>query len=197
MTYEDIKRINASLTPMDIKGKKYIPVNERVKAFAMLDLESDFKVEIIKLDDTEIIVKGILDVKGVGVRENLACETRGSSNINRFNYVENATTSVFGRCLGMFGIGIDTSMASYEEVANANLKQEANLLATPTEKAGLIATIRSRCTEEGMSAEEMNKRVEEMTADILKLVGFNRQKQPEGMTAKQYGKAMSILNGGI
>lgn len=182
MNYEDIKKINASLQTMDIKGKKYIPVNERVKAFAMLDLESDFKVEIIKLDDTEIIVKGILDVKGVGVRENLASETKGSSNINRFNYVENAVTSVFGRCLGMFGIGIDTSMASYEEVANANLNEEGNKLATPSEKAGLIASARAK----GYEVEE-----------ILKLVGFDREKQPEGMTAKQYGKAMSILNGGI
>lgn len=182
MNFEELKKINASLKPMDIKGKKYIPVNERVKAFAMLGLESDFKVEVIKLDDTEIIVKGILDVKGVGVRENLASEIKGSSNINRFNYVENAVTSVYGRCLGMFGIGIDTSIASYEEVMNANLNEEANKLATPTEKAGLIASARAK----GIEVEE-----------LLKMVGFNREKQPEGMTAKQYGKAMSILNGGI
>lgn len=182
MTYEELKKINASLTPMDIKGKKYIPVNERVKAFAMLDLESDFKVEVIKLDDTEIIVKGILDVKGVGVRENLASETKGSSNINRFNYVENAVTSVFGRCLGMFGIGIDTSMASYEEVANAQMQADGNQLATPSEKAGLIASARAK----GIEVEE-----------LLKMVGFDRAKQPEGMTAKQYGKAMNILTGGI
>lgn len=182
MTFNDLKEVNAKLSAMDIKGKKYIPVNERVKAFAMLDLESDFKVEVIKLDDTEIIVKGILDVKGVGVRENLASEIKGSSNINRFNYVENAVTSVFGRCLGMFGIGIDTSMASYEEVANAQMQADGNQLATPSEKAGLIASARAK----GIEVEE-----------LLKMVGFDRAKQPEGMTAKQYGKAMNILTGGI
>ena len=60
--------------------------------------------------------------------------------------------------------------------------QEGNKLATPIEKAGLMAT----CNAKGMDINE-----------LLKLVGFDHSKQPEGMTAKQYGKAMSILNGGI
>ena len=87
-----------------------------------------------------------------------------------------------GRALGFLGIGIDTSIASFEEVQNAQFFQDGNQLATPSEKAGLIASARSK----GLEIEE-----------LLKMVGFDREKQPEGLTAKQYGKAMNILTGGI
>jgi hypothetical protein len=181
MTYEDIKKINALLNTMDIKGKKYIPVNERVKAFRMLVPDGTIETELFSSADN-IIIKAKIIVNGVLLATGYAEEIRGSSNINRTSAVENCETSAVGRALGFLGIGIDTSIASYEEVTNAQLFQEGNKLATPIEKAGLIASARSK----GMEIDE-----------LLKLVGFDRDKQPEGMTAKQYGKAMSILNGGI
>ena len=182
MNYNNIKIINATLKPMDIKGKQYIPVSERVKAFRALCPDGRIETELVKYEDAIIIMKTSVfvndDLKATG----WAKEVEGSSNINRTSALENCESSAVGRALGFMGIGVDTSIASYEEVTNAQMNQEANKLATPTEKAGLIATARSRGSE-----------VEE----ILKLVGFDREKQPEGMTAKQYGKAMSIMNGGI
>lgn len=195
MTYEDLKKVNTKLNTMDIKGKKYVPVNERVKAFRMLFPDGKIVTELVKYEDGIIIMKaevfgtrtiaegedfteGFCDLLATGY----AKEVEGSSNINRTSALENAETSAVGRALGLLGIGIDTSVASFEEVTNAQMFNEANKLATPTEKAGLIATARAR----GIEVEE-----------LLKMVGFDREKQPEGMTAKQYGKAMSILNGGI
>lgn len=182
MNYEDIKKINDSLQTMDIKGKKYIPVNERVKAFRMLCPDGTIETELVKYDDANIITKATIKVNGEVAATGYAKEVEGSSNINRTSALENAETSAVGRALGFLGIGIDTSIASYEEVTNAQMFQEGNKLATPIEKAGLMAT----CNARGMDINE-----------LLKLVGFDREKQPEGMTAKQYGKAMSILNGGI
>lgn len=187
MTYEDIKKVNASLNAMDIKGKKYVPVNERVKGFRMLFPEGSIVTTLEKFEDGTIIYKATAFKNGQRNFDNLlstgwAMETIGSSNINRFSALENCESSAVGRCLGYLGIGIDTSIASFEEVTNAKLNEDGNQLATPTEKAGLIATCRSK----GMEIDE-----------LLKLVGFDREKNPEGMTAKQYGKAMSILNGGI
>lgn len=197
MNYEDIKKVNALLDTMDIKGKRYIPVNERVKAFRMLCPDGTIETELVKYDDANIIMRAVIKVNGEVKATGYAKEVEGSSNINRTSALENAETSAVGRALGFLGIGIDTSIASYEEVTNAQMYQEGNKLATPTEKAGLIATIRTKCTEDGMTPADINRKVDEMTMDILKLVGFDREKQPEGMTAKQYGKAMSILNGGI
>lgn len=203
MTYNNITEINTKLNPMGIKGKKYIPVNERVKGFRMLYPEGCIITTLEKFEDGVIIFKTSVYKSGERTIDNLlgtgwAMETIGSSNVNRFSALENCESSSIGRAIATAtGLGIDTSIASYEEVANAKLMEEGNLLATPTEKAGLIATIRAKCTEDGMTAKEINQKVEDKTNEILELVGFDRKKQPEGMTAKQYGKAMSILNGGI
>lgn len=53
------------------------------------------------------------------VAQGTALEKESSSFINKTSYAENCETSAFGRALGNLGIGIDTSVASYEEVANA------------------------------------------------------------------------------
>lgn len=183
MTFQELQEVNAKLSTMDIKGKKYIPVNERVKAFRMLYPEGQIITELVKYEDGIVIMKAIItDGLGKTLAVDYAKEVEGSTNINRTSAVENCSTSATGRAIGLLGIGIDTSIASYEEVTNAQMNQEANQLATPSEKAGLIASARAK----GIEVEE-----------LLKMVGFDREKQPEGMTAKQYGKAMNILTGGL
>lgn len=177
MTYEDIKKINALLQTMDIKGKKYIPVNERVKAFRMLVPEGTIETDLISSADN-IIIKAKVYVNGDLKATAYAEEIRGSSNINRTSALENCETSAVGRALGFLGLGIDTSIASYEEITNARLKQEGMKLASKREKEGLMA----ECEKKGIDIDM-----------ILTLVDFDRDKQPEGMTAEQYGKAMNYL----
>ena len=99
MTYEDIKKINALLNTMDIKGKKYIPVNERVKAFRMLVPDGTIETELFSSADN-IIIKAKIIVNGVLLATGYAEEIRGSSNINRTSAVENCETSAVGRALG-------------------------------------------------------------------------------------------------
>ena len=53
-------------------------------------------------------------------------EKESTSYINKTSYIENCETSAVGRALGMAGFGIDTSVASYEEVSNAIAQQEAD-----------------------------------------------------------------------
>lgn len=198
MTFEELKKVNGELTAMDIKGKSYVPVNERVKGFRMLFPDGSIETELVKYEDGIVIMKATaLDGNGRVISTGYAKEVEGSSSINRVSCIENTESSAVGRALGFLGLGIHESIASYEEVSNAKLNEEGNKLATPTEKAGLIATIRSKCTKDGMTPEEINLEVEHMTKEILTFVGYNRDTQPEGMTAKQYGKAMNLLNGGI
>ena len=56
-----------------------------------------------------------------------AYEKENSSFINKTSYIENCETSAVGRALGMAGFGIDTSVASFEEVANAIEQQNAEV----------------------------------------------------------------------
>ena len=43
--------------------------------------------------------------------------------INKTSYIENCESSAWGRCLGNLGIGIETSIATADEVAMAIAKQ--------------------------------------------------------------------------
>lgn len=179
MTYEEIKKINALLQTMDIKGKKYIPVNERVKAFRMLVPEGTIETELFSSADN-IIMKATVSVNGVILSTAYAEEVRGSSNINRTSALENCETSAVGRALGFLGLGIDTSIASYEEVTNARMRQDGQKFASKDEREGLYATCKARDIDIDM---------------LLTYVGFDKTKQPI-LTVEQYAKAMEYLNKG-
>lgn len=123
MTYEDIRKANANLSTMDIKGKDYVLVNERIKAFRMLYPEGFITTEIVSNVDGVCVMRarvgyyanGGTVVLGTGT----AYEREDSTYINKTSYIENCETSAVGRALGMLALGVDTSVASAEEVQNA------------------------------------------------------------------------------
>lgn len=120
MTFEQLQEANKTLTTMDIKGKGYVLVNERVKAFRMLYPNGIITTEIVSLADGVVVMKAtISDDNGGLLSTGYAYEKESSTYINKTSYIENCETSAVGRALGFLGIGIDTSIASYEEVQNA------------------------------------------------------------------------------
>jgi hypothetical protein len=107
---------------INIKGNNYITVNERLKFFRNQQIYSGWQIveDIVTLDDKEGIFKvTIINEKGISIVSAHAQEYRDSSYINKTSFVENGFTSALGRALGYLGIGIDTSIASAEEVQNA------------------------------------------------------------------------------
>jgi hypothetical protein len=107
---------------INIKGKDYITVNERLIYFRKEEVFTNWGIveSIVSLDDKEGIFKvEILDADGDIVVSAHAQEYRDSSYINKTSFLENGFTSALGRALGYLGIGIDTSIASAEEVQNA------------------------------------------------------------------------------
>lgn len=110
---------------VNIKGKDYLPVNERIKEFRENFKGYSLISEIVNLTEDSCIIKAsILNELGVVVATGYAQEDRTSSFINKTSYVENCETSAWGRALGNLGIGIDVSIASAEEVSIAVAKQE-------------------------------------------------------------------------
>lgn len=110
-----------------IKGKDYVMVNERLKAFREEHKDYSLISEIVSLDNESCVIKAtILDESGRVRATGHAQEDKTSSIINQTSYVENCETSAWGRALGNFGYGIDTSVASANEVAMAIAKQELN-----------------------------------------------------------------------
>ena len=110
-----------------IQGKDYIQVHERVMEFHKRYENGKIVTELIKFDEQHIVTKTIVipDVdKPDRFFTGLACEKIGASFINKTSALENCETSSCGRALGFLNIGIDTSIASYEEVANAINQQK-------------------------------------------------------------------------
>ena len=115
---------------VDIKGKKYVEVNERLKYFRTEEKYKDYSLEseVIELANGVITVKAIIkDGNGVVKATGLAQEKESSSFINKTSFVENCETSAWGRALGNLGIGIDTSVATAEEVMNAINNQQPTI----------------------------------------------------------------------
>jgi deoxycytidylate deaminase len=90
--------------------------------------------EFTALDAEQAVCKAtIADENGRVIATGHAHEERGSSNINKTSYVENCETSAVGRALALLGIGIDTSIASANEVQDAIAKQDSTQEAAPVE----------------------------------------------------------------
>lgn len=120
----NLSMANAMLNKLDIKGKDYVPVNERIKAFRYVYPRGQIITEIIGLENGVCTFKAsAFDDEGHLLGTGHAQEKETSSFINKTSYIENCETSAVGRCLGMLGIGLDNGFASYEEVANAKLQQ--------------------------------------------------------------------------
>ena len=118
---------NYKFKTTNIRGKQYVEVNERIKFFRQEDkyktLGDPHRVSMI--DSEQCLCKcTITDADGDIIAQGHAHEVRGSSNINKTSYVENCETSAVGRALAMLGIGIDTSIASANEVTEAIAKQQ-------------------------------------------------------------------------
>lgn len=119
-TYEELVKANALIKPIDVKGKEYADVAQRVKAFRSLYPEGCIMTEILSNEDGVVVMQATCYADNEHVLSTgLAYEKEGSSYINKTSYIENCETSAVGRALGFAGIGIDTSIASAEEVLNA------------------------------------------------------------------------------
>jgi hypothetical protein len=103
----------------------YVQVNERIEKFYEKYPEGSIQTEIILNENGMVIFKAYAYRNNEDTRPATghAMEKEGSSYINKTSHIENCETSAVGRALGMCGFGIDTSVASAEEVENAILNQ--------------------------------------------------------------------------
>ena len=141
MKYEDLEKVNNEMLSTNIKGKDYVEVNQRIKAFRKLYPEGTIETEMLSnengvcvfkakvgytktyMDEEKGILADIYTLLGTGT----AYEKENSTFINKTSYIENCETSAVGRALGMAGFGIDVSVASAEEVSNAINNQEPTI----------------------------------------------------------------------
>ena len=120
ITFKNIQEANDTIRTTDIKGKEYAEVNQRIKAFRMVYPRGIIETEMLSNENGVCIFRASVYDGSIGLlATGTAYEKENSTFINKTSYIENCETSAVGRALGMAGFGIDTSVASAEEVQNA------------------------------------------------------------------------------
>jgi len=112
------------LKTIPIGNKNYVEVHTRIKYFRENFKNCAILTELVSDTDGKCIFKASALVDDKIIATGYAYEREGAGNINKTSYIENCETSAVGRCLGLAGVGIDGSVASFEEVQNAIIQQK-------------------------------------------------------------------------
>lgn len=187
MNFKQLADANATIKTTDIRGKQYAEVNQRIKAFRMVCPNGSIITEIVKLEDGFCLMRAqVIDNTPEGMvvlATGTAYERENSSNINKTSYIENCETSAIGRALGVAGFGIDTSVASAEEVQNAIAQQEGDkpseaeqLKAKPIDEAK-IAALTAALTQNEVPIEKVLKLYKVESLADLTLAKWNNAMQ--------------------
>ena len=102
MTYNDLEIVNSEIKTIDLKGKNYAEVAQRVQAFRKLFPEGFIKTDIVKLDGEVCIIKA-KDGKTDNVKK--AVESRLDSQKEVFK---------------------DYQPAQYDKLCNSSIKTEGD-----------------------------------------------------------------------
>lgn len=216
MTFEDIQKVNEGLKTTDIKGKDYVEVNQRIKAFRQLFPDGFIRTELVSNEDGMCVIKAYvgyyakrpLSKEGTSdgnilltfdreiiLATGYAYEKEQSSYINKTSFIENCETSAVGRALGMLGIGIDTSVASAEEVENAIHQQE--VMAEEGKKQTKAKATEAKANDPKISHEQVEMAVQVIRgkqttlANVLKDYGVEKLAD---LTESQYKNMMGRLS---
>ena len=159
--FEDIQKANETIKTMTISrtdkktgkeiSKEYAEVNQRVKAFRMVYPEGTIRTTMLSNENGICLFRAeVYNSNFELLATGTAYEKESSSFINQTSYIENCETSAVGRALGMAGFGIDTSIASAEEVQNAIANQKEDKTTKKAIKAtkDQITTIEDSCNDE-------------------------------------------------
>lgn len=128
---------------MQIRGKEYIEVKDRVLTFNK-DYPTGFITTEIVQQDEKLITMRATVIPDVKVPERKFTGTAQEwkddpkSMVNKTSFVENCETSAVGRALALMGIGVVDSIASAEEVMiakNKEIRERVKLAEEVYEKA--------------------------------------------------------------
>ena len=177
------------LATVKIKGKDYVMVNERIKAFRNNFKGFSLESELIDITDESCLIRAVVrDETGRIIATGTAQEQKKSSNINTTSYVENCETSAWGRALGNLGIGVDTSICSAEELSFALTNQKEAEEREQLEKAEKQAI--KNFQKDMDSAEPI---ITKATLEKLNTLISEMNKSPEQVARAYKAKALSEL----
>ena len=187
---EDMETANANVKSIDVKGKNYVMVNERIKAFRYVFPLGTISTEILEDDGERVTIKAYVYDGGALLATGHAFEVKAASYINKTSYIENCETSAVGRALGFLGFGCDDSLASAEEVKNAIEAQDtikAEEKKAETLNAREVKAFRKWIAENGIDESKLCagckvERLEDLTLGKYRNILDNAEKAKEAWT---------------
>lgn len=192
ITFADIQKANETIKTTDIKGKEYAEVNQRIKAYRMVYPNGTIRTKLAKLENGIcVFMAEVTNNDGDVIATGTAYEKENSTFINKTSYIENCETSAVGRALGMAGFGIDTSVASAEEVQNAieNQKEKKEPFSDMPIQEGQKQWLKMNLTEDEIKKAIVNlghKKLSDLNfAEAEKLRSFKESQQEKEIKEKK------------
>ena len=168
MEYKELEKVNAEIKKTDIKGKKYAEVSERILAFRKLNPNGRIVTEIIDKTDNDVTMKAtIIDEHMNELATGYASEVK-KGLVNSISMLENCETSAIGRALGFCGFGIDSGIASgqdmekVEQYKQKNKKEEiyTNMYISYDEALKIVkTTINDLCRKQGIVVTDLSLKI--------------------------------------
>lgn len=127
VSYEQIKKANEEIETIKLGTKGYAQVNERIKAYRKVYPSGSISTYIDEIKDDYVRIKAnVTDEQDRLIATGTASEKLTGDGkkdyINVSSMIENCETSAVGRALGFAGFGVDTSVASAEDMERAKEK---------------------------------------------------------------------------
>ena len=153
---------------IDIHGKSYVLVSDRVLHFNEIYPSGCIKTKLISPPDSQMVVikaQVTPDIqKPIRYFTGYSQAKWGEGMVNKTAALENAETSAVGRALGMMGIGVIDSIASADEV-NKAVQSTKEYPATEKQRKMIFALIKQK----GIDPEETKESIK----TFYKLDSFN------------------------
>lgn len=121
VSYEQIEKANKEIETIKLGSKGYAQVNERIKAYRKVYPTGGITTEIQEIKDDYVRIKTVVrneegDIISTGTASENLTGNEKKDYINKTSMVENCETSSVGRALGFAGFGVDTAIASAEDM---------------------------------------------------------------------------------
>lgn len=175
---------------IDIKGKKYVQVADRILYFNEVYKNGMIETKILsELDADRVVVKAVVCPHSDKPEQRFTGHSQavwGDGYINKTSALENCETSAIGRALALMGIGVIDSVASVDEVNKAGqiaasvpppswIKDIGYILEGKgiTEPADKQKIVKELSGDEGLNSSglaRLKKTIIETESDTLKLI---------------------------
>lgn len=190
VSYEQIKKANEEIENIKLGTKGYAQVNERIKAFRKVYPTGPIETSIEEIRDDYVRIMAKVsneegEVLATGRASEMITGDAKKDYINKTSMIENCETSAVGRALGFAGFGVDSAIASAEDIERNKENSKmyeiyANMFIREDDAIKVIKTcIADLMRKMGVVKASLGERVREELWTTLEDMGTNQLKRLE------------------